>query len=440
MRIHAVGANHRSAPVELRGRLAYPSSFLAGALARSRNGGPEEGWPFAELVILSTCNRLEVYSAADDDLLEPVAAYDALARFVAETHGIDQASFRPYLYCRSDESAVAHLCRVAAGLDSMIIGESEILGQVTRAHDTSLRHAAAGPVLSAAFQAAIRAGRRARSETEIGHNAASVSSVAVELAAEQVHDLAGRSVLLVGTGKMGARVADTIRARGATQLAVASRALQRARALADRCGAQAFGYDELRAALGQADVIITATDAPHHVIDAAMVRDAIRSTGPRERLFIDIAVPRDVEPAVRQCEGVRVFDLDDLQARLRDNVSEREKEVPQVEAIIAEELAVFHRWLRAREVAPILQSLHQKVEAIRRREVDRALRRLGTVGDREREQIERLSVSLVKKLLHEPTVQLRAEATNGRAAELAEVTRKLFALETPVSPGPETRS
>jgi glutamyl-tRNA reductase len=275
----------------------------------------------------------------------------------------------------------------------------------------------------------VRAGRRARAETEIGRNPASIGSVAVELAEQVAIDLRGRNVLIVGAGKMGARASAALRARGDWQIAVMNRTYHRAHELAEASNGRGMSVELLREGIAWADVVITSTGAPHTIIGPALVRDAMAERPERPLVCIDIAVPRDVDPAVRDVVGVRVFDVDDLRDRVECGMAERRAEIPRVEQIVREETAVFERWLRSAAFEPLLRDLRQHADAIRRRELERVLQRLPTLDETAREQVERLSVSLMNGLLHEPTRRLRHEAGNGEAESYERLARELFGLQ-----------
>jgi glutamyl-tRNA reductase len=428
MTLLCLSLSHTTAPLSVRERLAYDTAALETALAHATHMGAESHWPVAELAILSTCHRVELYAVVrgtDDDV---VASRSALADFLAETRAVNRAQFQPYVQCLTAVDAVTHLCSVAAGLRSVVLGESEVLGQVDRAYQSAHRVGAAGPVLSMLFRTAIRAGRRARAETEIARNAASIGSVAVELAERVAIEGGGRHVLVVGAGKMGERAAAALRARGDWQIAVVNRTYHRAHELAQASNGRGMSVEFLREGIAWADIVITSTGAPHTIISAALVRDAMGERPGRPLVCIDIAVPRDIDPAVRELPGVRVFDVDDLRDRVQCGLAERRAEIPQVEQIVSEETARFERWREGMALEPLLRELRQHADTIRRRELARALQRLPMLDDTAREQVEHLSVSLMNHLLHDPTRRLRREAGTGQAEPYARMARELFGL------------
>ncbi len=435
MQILCLGLSHRTAPVELRERLHYSPDALQAALARFGCGRDAHPPSVAELVILSTCNRLELYAAVSGtrDSVEERAGDARLApllSFIAETRSLPVTDFEAHLYYHEGKQAVEHLCHVAAGLDSMILGEPQILGQVAEAYQAALEEGAVGPALSALFRTGIRVGKRARTETAISRNPATVGSVAAKLATTVVGDLAFAHVLILGAGEMAELTVEALRARGARHVAVVSRTRARAMQLAQRLGAQAFTFEQLAEVLAAADIVIASTAAPHFLITPSLVQAAIAHRPARPLIFVDIAVPRNVDPDVSCLPNVHCFDIDDLQSRLNGALAEREQETPRVEAIAAEEANAFMDWLRSLDVAALIAELRLRADALRRAEVEKTLRHLPRLDATERERIEALTEALVNKLLHAPTLRLKAEAGNGHAAAYAAAARYLFALDS----------
>ncbi len=435
MQILCLGLSHHTAPVELRERLNYSPLALKAALARFGCGRDTRPAGLNELVILSTCNRLELYAASSaEGPTEPLTVearerlFAPLLSFLSETRELSLSGVGDKFYRLVGRPAAEHLGRVAAGLDSMILGEPQILGQVTEAHSLALGQGAAGPILSAVFRAASQAGKRARTETGISRNPATISSVAVKMAEEVVGSLSERQVLIVGAGQMAELAVEALRARGASHITVVNRTHARAAQLAERWGARALTFEHLSEALAEADIVLTSTDAPHFVITPEAAGAGRARHPDRPLVLIDIAVPRDVDPAVRRLPGVHYYDIDDLEAHLNGALAERQQAVPPVEAIVAEEIQAFSDWLSRLEVVPLIADLHAKADVIRRAEVDKTLRHLPRLTEAERQQIETLAEALVNKLLHDPTRRLKAEATNGHAAQYAAAVRDLFAL------------
>jgi glutamyl-tRNA reductase len=374
------------------------------------------------MVIISTCNRIELYVASSQLL------YDELEVFLAEAHGIPADEVHSHVYCHAGEGVVKHLYRVAAGLDSLVIGEPQILGQVTRALEMALGVGACGAVLSRLFRSAIHAGKRARSNTSISRNPASVSSLAASLAAEEVSNLSSAQVVVIGAGEMAELAVEALRKRGAEQIAVVNRTLERAQMLANRWQAQSATFEHLDAWLLKADIVISSTSAPHTLLSAHYLEALMVKRPQRPMTMIDIAVPRDIDPVASQIPGIKLFDIDTLEQQVANLLAERAAEVPLVEAILAEEEMLFMAYLNALNMEPLIAGLRKQAEVIRQNELKRTLRRLPELTETERERIEAMTRSLVKKLLETPTQRLRAEAACSQASEYATVARTLFAL------------
>ncbi len=415
-RLVCLGLSHRTAPVELRERL--------GALGPAAGSCPA----VEEHAVLSTCYRVELYAYLADGV---EGARDELIDVLAHGHGVDRELLVDHLYVHAGEDVCRHLCRVAAGLDSLVLGEAEILGQVGDAHEDARAAETAGPALTLLFRSAITAGRRARSETAIGANPATASSMALALAANAVGDLRDRRTLVVGAGRIALQTLKAASGRGITELAVVNRTPERAAEVAAGFGAAAHGLDQLEDALRRADVAVSATSAEEHVVDQATVRAAMRDRADRPLVLVDLAVPADVERTAGDVPGVKLFDVDDLRAGLDDAIASRLREVPKVEDVVEEEVESFARRFRELEVEPLVAELRRQAEEVRSLEVARALRDLGDVDARTVERIEHLSRVLVKKLLHDPTVRLRERAGDGDADDVAEAVRELFGLAAP---------
>jgi glutamyl-tRNA reductase len=418
-RLVCLGVSHRTAPVELRERL--------GTLGLGADRCPEVD----EHAVLTTCFRVELYA----HLVGGVeGARDALIEALAEAHDVDRDGLVDHLYVYEGEEAARHLSRVAAGLDSLVLGEAEILGQVRDALHEATDARTAGPVLSLLFQKAVAAGRRARSETAIGANPATASSMALALAAGVLGDLRERRVLVVGAGRIGLQTLKAVAGRDVAHVAVVNRSHDRAREVAAQFGAETYSLGELEAALTWADVAVTATSSETPIVPAGTVRSALERRPERTLVLVDLAVPADVDRDASTVPGVRLFDVDDLRAGLDETLASRLAEVPRVEAIVEEEVDDFGRRHRALEVEPLLAALRRRAEGIREAEVERTLRLLGDVDPQTAEHIGHLSRALVKKLLHEPTARLRERAGHGDADEVATAARELFGLDTPPDP------
>ena len=415
-RLICLGLSHHTAPVDVRERLSLGPEGIHEILnEHARDAGT------GELVILSTCNRFEIYAASPDG-----AGVDALKSHMARRNGVDWDALEPHLYRRDDFEAVRHLCRVAAGLDSLVLGEPQILGQVSEALNRSLAHHRAGPYLKALFQTALRAGKRARAETGISRRPLSISAMAVRLARRHLGSLAGLRIAVVGTGEMGRLIVKTLRPDERANLTLVNRHVETARAFAETVGAEALPLDRLPEILADADVVFCATGSPDPLIDADAVRAAAREARPLT--LVDIGLPRNVTPTVTALPNVHLFDIDRLRGEVERSLTERRRSIPAVERIIEEEVERFAQWQRQHTVQPVIVDLRRKAEEIRRQELQRALDALPDADDKVREQLQFLSQTLVKKLLHHPTMNLREEALRGKPQQYAHVVRHLFGL------------
>jgi glutamyl-tRNA reductase len=375
------------------------------------------------MIILSTCNRIEIYAVS------PHKSFADLSAFLSESRHISTAALRPHLYRYLDAEAVKHLFQVAAGLDSLVLGEPQILGQVTRALELARGVGAAGPLLSRLFQSAIHAGKRTRTETAISRNPASISSLAAGLCESAVKDIHSAQVVVLGAGEMAELAVAALRKRSVQRVIVVNRTLERAHSLADRWEAGVSTFEELPSLLVDADILIASTGAPHTLVHPKMVVEAMQSRPERSLIFVDIAVPRDVDPEVANIANVRLYDIDNLNAHLEHSLAERAAEVPQVESILAEEEAKFMDFFRSLDMLPLITDMRKRAEAIRKAELEKTLRRLPDLTEAERLRIEALTQALVKKLLDQPTNRLRLESTCPYASEYATVARTMFGLD-----------
>jgi glutamyl-tRNA reductase len=412
MRLGLVGISHHSAPVELRERVAVDldgARTLAAAIAGA-----------CEAVVLSTCNRTELYVATQDGDDPSARATRALLQ-LSDT---EAAALEPVIYHLTDESAALHLFRVAAGLDSMVPGEGEILGQVRDAFDAG----ATGPLLDRVFRMALHAGRRARVETAIGESPASVPSAAAALAQQVFEGLEGRSVVLVGAGRMSDLTARNLRSRGAVVTAVANRTPAHGAELAARHGARALGLDAIGPELAEADVVVASTSSPGFVLHADELGAVLRSRRGRSLLFVDLAVPRDVDPALSAFDGCFVYDIDDLEAVVSASLAGRRAEAVRAERIVAVEAERFREWQLSLAVVPAITSLRARAEAIRSAELARVESRLGRLPESDRHVVEAVTAQIVNKLLHLPTVRMKEAAITADGVVYADVVRHLFGL------------
>jgi glutamyl-tRNA reductase len=406
--------------VDLRERLDFSSrdlSAAAGAIA----GRPS----MTESVVLSTCNRSEIYVATSD----PGRAREELVGFLSEYHHVPAPAFQPHLFALENSAAVAHLFRVAAGLDSLVVGEPQILGQVKEAYQTSATKRCIGPVLSNVFRWSFGVGKRVRTETALGEGAVSVSYAAVALARKIFGRLAARRVLVVGAGEISSLTAQHLRAQGVGDIVITSRTHAQAEELAAGVGGLAVPWEGMVNALGSADIVITATGSPRPIITRAQLEAAqgYRRTAPL--FIIDIAVPRDVDPAVGEIELVFLYNIDDLQTIVEENLSRRAAEVERAESIVNDEVTRFMAWQRSRSAVPTVVALRQRFESIRRSELQRLEGKLGALSPEARARVDEVTRLIVEKLLLEPTEQLKALPDEETQAAYTEAVNRLFGLQ-----------
>lgn len=405
MRVVLVGVSHHGAPIELRERAAL-SHEQAADLARRLSGAS------GEAVCLSTCNRTELYIADE-------TAPDAERRGEAALLALE-ADLGPALYRLQDEAAALHLFRVAAGLDSMVPGEGEILGQVRGAYEAG----STGPILDRLFRQALYAGRKARVETAIGESPASVSSAAAALAEQVFGDLRDRKVLVVGAGKIGDLAARNLLSRGASIAWVANRTMNRGAELAARFGGDAVGLDRIEEQLASADVVISSTSAPGWILERAQVERVVPQRKGRPLFLIDLAVPRDLDPSIHELDGCYLYDIDDVQAVVAETLAGRRREAERAEAIVAGEAERFREWQASLDVVPAIASLRARAEEIRSAELDRA-----KLTESERRAAESVTTAVLNKLLHLPTIRMKEAAAAADGVIYADAVRHLFGLE-----------
>jgi glutamyl-tRNA reductase len=418
-----VGLNHRTVPVDLLERVAVSDSQLPKVLHDL--AGREH---LLETVVLSTCNRTEIYARCT----RFHAAVGDVRDFLGAHSGADPDDVADHLYTYYDDAAVAHLFSVAAGLDSMIVGESEILGQVRDAWDVAAREGAAGTLLSRLFKHAVESGKRVRSETGIGRHPVSISSAAVAVAAEHLGSLDGARVLVIGAGEMGEGVARSLVTRGIGDVCVANRTASRAREIASRVGGRAVTLDALETELLDADVLLASTASQHVLIERSAVEAVMQQRDRRALLIVDVALPRDVDPGVRSVEGVTLLDLDDLKDYAQRSAELRRREIGRVREILSAELDRYRAERSAREVAPLVAALHALGDEVRAGELQRFEAKLAGLTPEQRQAVEALAHGIVRKLLHEPTLRVKDAAGTGRGDYLGDALAALFDLpETP---------
>jgi glutamyl-tRNA reductase len=423
MSLAVVGISHRTAPLEVRERFVVDAQASAAALRRLAAIG------CTEAVLLSTCNRTELYMRA------PGAQPDASvigARFLTDHAGMPETDADRYLYTLHDDGAVEHLFRVVASLDSMILGEAQIQGQVKaayeRAVETNNGDFVVGPVLARLFETALRVGGRVRSETKLGTGAASVPSASIELAHKIFGTLEGRRALVLGAGDMSKLTMECLRGAGVRDIMVANRTAERAQEVARRLDARPVTFDDVPALLREVDIVAAATSAPHAVITREVAETALGAGRRTPLLILDIALPRDVEREVGDLPNVFLYDIDDLSQVVEGTLERRRSEISLAEEIIRESAREFRAWYRARSVVPLIRELRGRAEDLREAETARALRLLGHLSPEDRTAVENLTRQLLNKVLHSPTARLREAAADGREGEITEAARYLFGL------------
>jgi len=418
MKLVAVGVSHRTAPVELREAVDFSRAGLDAALAALATRQVTR-----EAVVVSTCNRAEIYAAADAE-----AAADACARFIAEYHALSWESIAPHVFVLRGGDAARHLFRVAAGLDSLVVGEPQILGQVKDAFAaaTGVKHT--GALTNRLFNMAFTVGKRVRSETGLGEGAVSVSYAAIALARKIFRDLKGLNVLILGAGEMAKLTGVHLRAQQVKQITIASRTLATAETLAAQIGGHAVPWTSLSSALTAADIVVTATGAAEPVLTRARVEEAMRPRRGRPLFIIDIALPRDVEADAGSLDQVFLYNIDDLQTIVQENMARRTAELERAEKIVAEELERFTAWMQSREIVPTVIALRQRFETIRQSELRRLEPKMAGLPPEARARLDEITHLLIEKLLLTPTEQLKAINDETMAVTYADAVNRLFNL------------
>ncbi|KKO19417.1 MAG: glutamyl-tRNA reductase [Candidatus Brocadia sp.] len=419
MSILVVGLNHKSAPVEVREKIAFNATNIPTALSLFLHR-----YQTAESVILSTCNRVEMYASTMDG---GVKTEDILS-FFADFHKIALDEFSPYMYHYTDDRAVDHLFFVTASLDSMVLGESQILSQVKEAYTTASMEEATGKVMNQLFQQALNVAKIVHTRTAIGKKKVSISSVAVEFAEKIFQDFTGKMVLVVGAGEMCELLLKHLYEEGARTIVVANRTFERAQEIANAFQGQAIKYELLGEYLAKADIIISSTSAPHYVIHANQVKDAIRHRRGNPMFLLDIAVPRDIEPEIANIDNVYLYNIDDLQSVVSQNIDERTREVEKCRAIIEEEVEHFMARLEEMKIEPAITLLRNHFHTIGKEELCRLKPKLKSIDNGEWEQVVYTVERTINKLLHHPAKVAKQEAKNGGGYRYVEIIRKLFGI------------
>ncbi len=420
MHIVTVGLNHKTAPVEVREKLSFAGTRRELVLQRL-NALPH----LQEAAILSTCNRTEIYAATED----LTGARQSIAGFLNEVQQGVETQLERYLYNFYDLEAVQHLFVVASGLDSMILGEPQILGQVKEALAVAQDKKTVSAYLSKLFQHSVEAGKRVRTETEIGQNAVSISYAAVELARKIFGALEGKVVLIVGAGKMSELTVKNLQEHGASAILVTNRTYERACQLARDFGGEPVAFEALGESLRKADIVISSTGAPHLVIHHDMVQEVMRARRNRSLFLVDIAVPRDIDPRVNQMDNVYLYNIDDLHSVVENNLQKREQQVKRAELIISEELMNFSNWWSSRQVVPLIRALRDRGDGIRQQELEKLFSRLPDLDEKGKNQVAAMAQAIVNKFLHDPVVFLKQAANDGQRAKYLEVMPELFGLD-----------
>ncbi|MFZ3208859.1 MAG: glutamyl-tRNA reductase [Geobacteraceae bacterium] len=428
MNIVVVGLSHKTASVEIREKVAFAPNQMEKPL-REVVALPD----ITEGLIVSTCNRVEIYATTHDI----AAAMARLKRFLADYHQISLATLEQHLYTFHGESAVRHLFRVASSLDSMVVGEPQILGQIKAAYGFAAEYKSSGVILNRFLHKAFSVAKRVRTETRIASSAVSVSFAAVELAKKIFGDLSDKTVLLIGAGEMCELAAKHFLNNGVRGVMVTNRTFERAERLAEEFGGRAIRFEDLFDQLHRADIILSSTGAPHHIIGQKDVEEVIRRRRQKPMFFIDIAVPRDIDPKVNEVENVYLYDMDDLQGVVASNLEQRGKEAEKAEEIVSQEIGQFSRWLSSLEVTPTIVALRTQFDEIRRAELSRTLGNWKDISPDAEKRVEALTSAIVNKILHTPTSHLKQTGQGGRTDLYIDALRNLFELETAGPPEEE---
>ncbi len=419
MSIVAIGCNHRSTPLSMLEQLTVPADQLPKALSELRSARN-----LSEVVILSTCNRIEIYALAE----RYHGGYQDIREFLSMHSGLPPEVVNDHIYAHHDEEAVRHLFSVAGGLDSAVLGEHEILGQVRTAWERAQQEGTVGSILGPLFRHALETGKRARTETAIARGIASVSQAAVAMAGDHTDGIMGSSVLVLGAGDMGEGTVKNLAKAGAAEVLITNRTWERAVKLADACGGRAVPLAELADALVRVDLMVTTTGAQDLILEASEVDTLVEQRGDHPLVIVDVAVPRDVDPEVRHIPGVTLLDMDDIGEFVDDQCVGRTRAVSNVTSIVEHEVERYASITSAREVAPLVSDLRRRAEDVRQEEMNRYAAKLANLDPKERDAVESITKGMVNKFLHEPTVRLKDAAGHARGERLADSLRDLFDL------------
>jgi len=424
MNFFVLGVNHKTAPVEVRERFAIPESRMPEALAKLTSmEGVEEG------MIVSTCNRVEIFARSKNGNCD-------LQKFVREYFGFSEGEYEPYIFQHEQMEAVKHVFRVASSLDSMVVGESQILGQVKEAYATARALGAVNSQLDQLLTRAFAVAKKVRNETTIASSSVSIASVAVELAEKIFGSLTGKSVYLVGAGKMCELAARHLIAHGAKKIYVGNRTFDRAVNLAEKFNGEAIPFERLYDTVPWADIIISSTGAPHAIFRKEHGEKFLQIRKNRPMFFIDIAVPRDIDPALNDLDGIFVYNIDDLQQVRQSHMGDRQKEAVRAESLVDEEVRKFEARAQTAEVVPTIVSLQQHLENLRQAELDRVRGRLGDLTPEQEMAVETLTRGIINKIMHTPITTLKSAARDPESTTVIDVVKKLFNLQTELKPEP----
>ena len=415
-----VGVNHKTTPVEIREKLAFTKGKIEESVDLIFNF-PE----IIEHTILSTCNRVEIYARANCQ----DSAINSIKQFICDFHGLSSLELEDHFYSYRNEQAVEHLFRVSSSLDSMVLGEAQILGQVKDAYSLAKDLRSTGLVLNQLFEKAFSIAKKVREETGIAERSVSISSAAVELAQKIFDDLENRTVMLVGTGEMAELAAKHLISYGVKTVYVTSRTYDRAVNLARSLNGSALGFDDFKNELYRADIVITSTSAPNFIIKKEMVEQAIQDRKNKPIFFIDIAVPRDIEPEINSLENVYLYDIDDLQIVVSANMKEREKEAENALNFINQEVTKFNNWIGSLDAVPTIVEIRNKAENIRNEELEKALKKIDNLSELDKETLHLMSSSMVNKILHKPTIKLKEKTQSEDGHIYLKAIRHLFHLD-----------
>ena len=422
MHIVIVGLSHKTAPVEIRERLAFAPTAMERPLQQLLALPP-----VAEGLIVSTCNRVELCAATK----EPEAAMTALRRFLATYHEVDLDEIDDHLYDYQGEDAIRHLFRVASSLDSMVLGEPQILGQIKTAYGYAAEFKTAGLILNRFLHKAFSVAKRVRTETAIASNAVSVSFAAVELARKIFDRLDDKTVMIIGAGEMCELAARHFVTNGVSKVLVTNRTFERAEKLAAEFQGKAVPFEYFVEHLTEADIVLTSTGAPNFILGQRQMEEALKRRKNRPMFLIDIAVPRDIDPKINDLDNAYLYDVDDLQGVVQANLKERKKEAGKAEAIVEQEIGQFYQWLANLEVKPTIIALRRKLEEIRQQELEKTFGNLKDLTDKERKSIEAMTNAMINKILHQPTAVLKQSQNSTSGEDYVDAVRTLFDLPAP---------